>query len=254
MQFKHNFYFNIIFRRSQFTTFNQLGISLMTWNTGGFPSTNFDDYFIDFKDFFATKSDIFVICLQEIVELNATQIVSSDPEKRVFWDNILLELIHDYFQPGEYVQLVSNQLVGASLSVFVRSNLVDEIKNVEISSLKTGFGGMTGNKGSVGIRLDVSGNSLCFIGSHFTAGQNASNERVREFLSVKQDLVFPKGKRIMAHDFIFWLGDFNFRNDCDAVTARDLAQRKVIQDLIKYDQVPLAFVFHQPFKPYFYFS
>ena len=128
------------------------------------------------------------------------------------------------------------------MSVFVRSYLVDEIKNVEISSLKTGLGGMTGNKGSVGVRLEVLGNSFCFIGSHFTAGQNAANDRVREFFSVKQDLVFPKGKRIMSHDFIFWLGDFNFRNDCDAITGRDLAQRKAIQELIKYDQVRKEFM------------
>ncbi len=209
----------------------------MTWNTGGCPASNFDEYFIDFKEFFVTKADIFVICLQEIVELNATQIVSSDPEKRVVWDAILLELIHDYFEPGEYVQLVSNQLVGASLSVFVRSCLVDEIKSVEISSLKTGLGGMTGNKGSLGVRFELSGNSFCFIGSHFTAGQSSANERVREFFSVKQDLVFPKGKRIMSHDSIFWMGDFNFRNDCDSVTGKELAQRKSIQELLKYDQV-----------------
>ena len=226
-------------RRAQFTTFRQLNVALLTWNTGGVSCANFEDYYIDFKEFFSTKSDLFVICLQEIVELNATQIMSSDPEKRVVWDNIFMDLIEDYFEPGDYVQLVSNQLVGASLTVFVRSSLVDEIRNVEISSLKTGFGGMTGNKGSVGVRLELLENSFCFVGSHFTAGQSAVNERVREFFSVKQDLVFPKGKRIMSHDFIFWLGDFNFRNDCDAAIAKDLTQRNNITELLQYDQVTI---------------
>lgn len=235
------------FRKAQFTTFRQLKVSLLTWNTGGFSAVNFEEYFLDFKEFFAEKSDMFVICLQEIVQLNATQIVSSDPEKRVFWDSIFLELIEDYFEPGAYVQLVSNQLVGASLIVFVRSALVDEIRNVEISSLKTGFGGMTGNKGSLGVRLELMGNSFCFVGSHFTAGQNAANERVREFFSVRQDLIFPKGKRIMSHDFIFWLGDFNFRNECDAAIGRELAQHKSIAELLKYDQVIFNYYKTKPY-------
>lgn len=182
-----------------------------------------------------------MFCLQEIVQLNATQIMSSDPEKRVLWDIVFMELIEDFLEAGDYVQLVSNQLVGVSLTVFVRSSLVDEIKNVEISSLKTGLGGITGNKGSIGIRLELLGNSYCFVGSHFTAGQNAANERLREFLSVKQDLIFPKGKRIMSHDFIYWMGDFNFRNDCESESAKDMIKRGDLESLLKNDQVKFIF-------------
>jgi hypothetical protein len=116
------------------------------------------------------SSDIYIICLQEIVQLNATQIVSSDPEKRQLWEFVFLEMLGEYHGSNKFVTLVSNQLVGTSLMVFINSDLVDEIKNVEISSIKTGLGGIAGNKGSVAVKFDISGNSFCIIGSHFTAG------------------------------------------------------------------------------------
>lgn len=108
----------------------------MTWNTGGALASNFDDFFIDFKPFLDSNSDIYIICLQEIVQLNATQIVSSDPEQRVLWDSVFLEMLHDACGADSYVQLVANQLVGISITIFVKSDMVDEIKNVEISSIK----------------------------------------------------------------------------------------------------------------------
>lgn len=118
------------------------------------------------------RSDIYIVCLQEIVQLNATQIVSSDPEKRQLWEFVFLEMLGEYHGNNKFVTLVSNQLVGTSLMIFINSNLVDEIKNVEISSIKTGLGGIAGNKGSVAVRFEISGNSFCVIGSHFTAGNN----------------------------------------------------------------------------------
>lgn len=134
-------------------------------------ASNFRDYFIDLKDFMAERPDILIVCLQEIVQLNATQIVSSDPEKRQLWELVFLELLEEYYGSDTFVSLISNQLVGTSLMVFVRTELVDDIKNVEICSIKTGLGGMAGNKGSVAVRFEVSGNTFCVIGSHFTAGK-----------------------------------------------------------------------------------
>lgn len=116
------------------------------------------------------RTDIYIVCLQEIVQLNATQIVSSDPEKRQLWEVVFLEMLGEYHGSNKFVTLVSSQLVGTSLMVFVNSDWVDEIKNVELSSIKTGLGGIAGNKGSVAVRFEISGNSFCFIGSHFPAG------------------------------------------------------------------------------------
>lgn len=169
MKFKFLLCFNF-FRKSQYISYKELKIAALTWNTGGILAPSFRDFFIDLKEFMSESSDIFIFCLQEIVQLNATQIVSSDPEKRQLWEFVILELIEEYHGHGKFVTLVSNQLVGSSLMIFIRTELVDEIKNVEISSIKTGLGGIAGNKGSVAVRFEISGNVFCIIGSHFTAG------------------------------------------------------------------------------------
>lgn len=113
-----------------------MNIAAFTWNTGGVLASNFRDYFVDLKDFIDENTNIYVVCLQEIVQLNATQIVSSDPEKRQLWETVFLEFLDEYSGSKKFVTLVSNQLVGTSLSIFVESELVEEIKNVEVCSIK----------------------------------------------------------------------------------------------------------------------
>lgn len=46
------------------------------------------------------------------------------------------------------------------------------MKDFAVNSVKTGMGGATGNKGSVAFRLVVNSTSICFVCSHFAAGQN----------------------------------------------------------------------------------
>lgn len=187
-------------------------ISALSWNTGGILPANFKNYFLDFKECMIEKADIYIVCLQEIVQLNPTQIMSSDPEKRQLWEFVFLGLLEEYHGAGKFVTLVSNQLVGTSLMIFINSDMVDETKNVEISSIKTGLGGMAGNKGSVAVKFEISGNTFCVVGSHFTAGkksylelfkflgQNASVERLKEYFYVLQELSFSKGKRIFPNE------------------------------------------------------
>ena len=126
----------MIFRKNQYISHKKLNVAALTWNTGGVLASNFRDYFVDLKDFINENTSIYIVCLQEIVQLNATQIVSSDPEKRQLWETVFLEFLDEYSGSKKFVTLVSNQLVGTSLSIFVESELVEEIKNVEVCSIK----------------------------------------------------------------------------------------------------------------------
>lgn len=60
--------------------------------------------------------------------------------------------------------------MGTTISVFVKTELLSEIRNVEVSRKMTGLGGMVGNKGSVVIWLDFQLTSMAFIASHLAAG------------------------------------------------------------------------------------
>jgi hypothetical protein len=67
---------------------------------------------------------------------------------------------------------------------------------VAIDSVKTGMGGATGNKGTVAIRFRYLSTSVCFVCSHFAAGQNAITDRNNDFGEAVKKIMFP-----MVHTF-----------------------------------------------------
>lgn len=82
--------------------------------------------------------EIVAVGFQEIVELSPQQIMSTDPARRQKWEAAVRRCLNanaEKHGKEEYVLLRGGQLVGASLSVFVRANSLKFIKNVE-GSLK----------------------------------------------------------------------------------------------------------------------
>ena len=53
------------------------------------------------------------------------------------------------------------------------------------------MGGATGNKGAVAIRMLFHTTSLCFVCSHFAAGQSQVKERNEDFIEIARKLSFP---------------------------------------------------------------
>lgn len=83
------------------------------------------------------EPDIYVVGFQEIVELSPQQVMATDAEKRKIWEQQIEKTLN--FRSGaksKYTMLRSNQLVGAALIIFVKSDIVDEIRNVETSIKK----------------------------------------------------------------------------------------------------------------------
>jgi hypothetical protein len=61
----------------------------------------------------------------------------TDPEKRKAWERLLLHQLNN--RPGissNYVLLTSEQLVGASIGILVKNEIVQNIRNVEVSMKK----------------------------------------------------------------------------------------------------------------------
>ena len=86
--------------------------------------------------------DIVAVGFQEIVELNAQQIMSTDPARRREWELAVARTLNEDARKRkseEYVLLRSGQLVGAALFIFVKSNVLKSIKNVEGSVKKVGY-------------------------------------------------------------------------------------------------------------------
>lgn len=75
--------------------------------------------------------------------------------------------------------------------VFKGLIVVNSFRDVAVDTVKTGMGGATGNKGAVAIRMLFHTSSLCFVCSHFAAGQSQVKERNEDFVEIARKLSFP---------------------------------------------------------------
>lgn len=61
--------------------------------------------------------------------------------------------------------------------------------------------------------MQLLGNSVCFLCGHFAAGQSNYNERNADFGECMRKVAFTLRRDVLAADYVFWCGDFNYRID-----------------------------------------
>ena len=191
------------------------------------------------------QPEIVAVGFQEIVELSPQQIMSTDPSRRQAWESAVKRTLNeDARKRGteEYVILRGGQLVGASLSIFVRASQLKYIKNVEGSLKKTGMSGIAGNKGAVAIRMDYADTTICFVTAHLAAGFANYEERNRDFRTINDGLRFQRNRSINDHDAVVWLGDFNYRIGLGYEKVRKLVEIGDLDTLYQNDQLNLQMV------------
>ncbi|KAF2854632.1 hypothetical protein T440DRAFT_464773 [Plenodomus tracheiphilus IPT5] len=189
--------------------------------------------------------EIVAVGFQEIVELSPQQIMSTDPDRREAWEKAVRNCLnHNAEKHGkdEYVILRGGQLVGASLSVFIRSDHLKHIKNVEGSLKKTGMSGMAGNKGAVAIRFEYANTSICLVTAHLAAGFANYEERNRDYKTISHGLRFQRNRSIDDHDTVIWLGDFNYRIGLSNDKVQRLCHVGDLETLYDNDQLNLQMV------------
>uniref|UniRef100_A0A667YV15 phosphoinositide 5-phosphatase n=1 Tax=Myripristis murdjan TaxID=586833 RepID=A0A667YV15_9TELE len=189
----------------KYTRPKQIRVCVGTWNVNGgkqfrsiaFRNQTLNDWLLDapkkaghpeFQDSKANPIDIFAIGFEEMVELNAGNIVSASTTNQKLW---AAELQKNISRDHKYVLLASEQLVGVCLFVFIRPQHAPFIRDVAVDTVKTGMGGATGNKGGVAIRLLFHTTSICFVCSHFAAGQSQVKERNDDYNEITRRLTFP---------------------------------------------------------------
>ncbi|KAH7391763.1 SacI homology domain-containing protein [Pyrenochaeta sp. MPI-SDFR-AT-0127] len=189
--------------------------------------------------------EIVAVGFQEIVDLSPQQIMSTDPARREMWENAVKKCLNrnaEKHGKDEYVILRGGQLVGASLSVFIRSDCLKHIKNVEGSLKKTGMSGMAGNKGAVAIRFEYANTSICLVTAHLAAGFANYEERNRDYKTISHGLRFQRNRSIEDHDTVIWLGDFNYRIGLSNDKVQRLCHVGDLETLYDNDQLNLQMV------------
>ncbi|XP_057415472.1 type I inositol polyphosphate 5-phosphatase 2-like isoform X2 [Lotus japonicus] len=144
-----------------------------------------------------------------------------------------------------YVRIVSKQMVGIYVSVWVQRRLRRHINNLKVSPVGVGIMGYMGNKGSVSVSMSLFQSRMCFVCSHLSSGQKEGaehrrNSDVHEILRrTRFSSVFDadQPQTIPSHDQIFWFGDLNYRINLLDVEVRKLVAQKKWDELMNYDQL-----------------
>ncbi|XP_064476937.1 synaptojanin-1-like isoform X2 [Ornithodoros turicata] len=194
-----------------------------------------------------TPADIYVIGFQEIVDLNASNIVNASTSNQKEW---LTELQKTISRDHRYTLLTSAQLVGVCLFVFIRPEHAPHIRDVAVDMVKTGLGGAAGNKGGIAIRCLFHSTSLCFVCAHFAAGQSKAADRNADYVEITRRVSFPMGRTLNSHDYVFWCGDFNYRVDLGIDEVKELIRQQNWPELLKYDQLSVQQQQGQVFKDF----
>ncbi|KAJ4954580.1 hypothetical protein NE237_011363 [Protea cynaroides] len=149
---------------------------------------------------------------------------------------------------SRYCLVASKQMVGIFLTIWVRSDLRDDVRNMKVSCVGRGLMGYLGNKGSISISMSVHQTSFCFVCSHLTSGQKEGDElrRNSDVMEILRKTRFPRvhgvgdeksPQTILDHDRIIWLGDLNYRIALSYRSAKALVEMQNWRALLENDQL-----------------
>ncbi|XP_043464476.1 synaptojanin-1 [Leptopilina heterotoma] len=179
-------------------------------------------------------ADLYVIGFEEIVDLNASNIMAASTENAKAWADELQKVLS---RDSEYILITYQQLVGVCLYFFIKPKHAPFLRDVAVDSVKTGLGGATGNKGAAAIRCVLYSTSFCFVCAHFAAGQSQVSERNADYAEITRKIAFPMGRTLNTHDYVFWCGDFNYRVDMDKDEMKEMIKRHEYDQILQNDQL-----------------
>ena len=175
---------NLNYLKEEFSDLKGLKIFVGSWNTANTELSKNKNLCLD--SWLLPKDpklvpDIYFIGFQEVVELNATNVIMISEEKQQQilndWDLLINFSIQ---KRGKYKKLVEMNLIGINFYCYVLEDKFDKITKISKKKVKTGLGGATGNKGSCCINFDYENTSISVACSHFAAGIKKNKERIKE--------------------------------------------------------------------------
>jgi len=178
----------------EYTTFHQCKLFIATYNVNGRklsppPSSSSISSDADILQEWLGSgryADIVAIGFQELVPLNATNVVlgaayvNANAETAANqWDEAISNALNtpdtdsqQQNQKQQFVKVIGEQLVGMYISIWVKVNMLPHIRGVQTASVGTGVLGLLGNKGAVAVRMRVYDTSVAFVNSHLSSGDN----------------------------------------------------------------------------------
>jgi len=172
--------------REDYATKGNIKIFVGSWNVGStnlakYTNMNLDSWLIQKNQ--EIIPNIYIVGLQEVVELNAGNIVLNLEDRETILLDWAKKIESSIQQIGNYRRLIAMNLVGINLYCYVLEKEYDNINNLTKKYVKTGFGG-AGNKGSCCINFNYLSSSISIACSHLAAGEKKNKQRLKEIAEV----------------------------------------------------------------------
>nr|ABR27973.1 salivary inositol polyphosphate 5-phosphatase [Triatoma infestans] len=214
---------------------NPRSVYVVTWNVAEKdPPGSVKELLGQVSDSSEVNPDIVIIGLQELT-MNPVQAVVNNIFKDK-WSDDFNEILKSR---NNYHKVYSESLLGILLKGIVKIKYKDSInKKADATTVKTGLGGMSGNKGAVILKFQLNNRWFCIVNSHLAAHDEKLQERIEDYKTINNKRVDFCNK---PSDFIFWLGDLNFRlqEDVEDEKIRNWVQQRKYADLLKLDQLKI---------------
>ncbi|XP_063384261.1 inositol polyphosphate 5-phosphatase K-like isoform X1 [Cydia fagiglandana] len=224
---------------------DNLRLYFVTWNVATKAPSQDINALLDFPSQFNKNKplpDFFILGLQEVKSQPQNMVMDSlfsDPWTSAF-NKVLCR--------QEYVIAKSIRLQGLLLLVYTQLKHITHLRDIEAQYTKTGLGGMWGNKGAISIRFNIYGCSVCFVNCHLTAHEHLLADRVNDYNTIIKyhNYHVQETSNILYHDYVFWIGDLNFRTDHptgssptseEIVTSLKKVEKDVYTNILRHDQL-----------------
>ncbi|KAI0240548.1 hypothetical protein L0F63_007435 [Massospora cicadina] len=248
-------------REDQFTTYDQIKLFVGTWNVNGKYATQpLSLWLVEGQE---EMPDLYVLGFQEL-DLSAEAYLLNDSLREEEWCAAVIQGLGSW--AGHYTKLISKQLVGMFLVIFVKVCHVGDVSDLATDSAGVGIMGMMGNKGAVAIRMRFRDSYLCFVNSHLAADIGQVERRNQDFQDICRRIGFPigtSGERpiqlknplfktgamslprnprlltIFDADHLLWLGDLNYRIALPSKQVLERLAQGNLEHLLRFDQLKL---------------
>uniref|UniRef100_A0A453KS70 Inositol polyphosphate-related phosphatase domain-containing protein n=1 Tax=Aegilops tauschii subsp. strangulata TaxID=200361 RepID=A0A453KS70_AEGTS len=210
-----------------------------TWNIGGIAPT--DD--LDLEDWLDTRAnsyDIYVLGFQEIVPLNAVNVLG--PSKRCIstkWNSLIGKALNKK-KTRDGAQLQHTTTNSSAMESFGQEECFICIRSKQMVGIFTSVWG------SVSVRFLLHETSFCVVCCHLASGGKQGDVLLRNFdaADILARTRFHGGgggnkklpKKILDHDQVVLLGDLNYRISLEEPETRLLVKAKNWSTLLENDQ------------------
>eukprot|EP00667_Euglena_gracilis_P006348 EG_transcript_6406 len=257
-------------RQADYGTLCTLTVVAATWNVAEHTPAEMTH---DLSDLFHASAppDVIAISLQE-VDMSPLAMTAGVTDKTRAWEAFITSQLYHCMPTVFYTRLATDALVGLMLLVFVQEKHASHVAHKGLDKSTAGSVlGVVGNKGGIACRFSLYGKRFLFIGCHLPAHTEAVEKRNEAYNAMLADFRFklvanaddlldrgystgtckvdvsstiPLARwerhqicTVPDHDYLFWIGDLNYRVTLPNEEARDLIAKGEFATLLEADQL-----------------